>query len=148
MSTGAGLRGQIAGLVADAVHAPGAPRIIALLVDPAADVRRAARTALTRLTNTDLGEDMASWQRWWEDAQKRPRTVWLARGFRAAGYDVPDDPDREAGAVLAAAAGDELNFVSENARRLLMRLYGVHDRTNLTWGREDAAWYWGMKTAP
>lgn len=148
MSTGAALRGQIAGLLADAGHGPAAPRIMALLVDPAPSVRQAARTALTRLTNTDRGEEMASWHRWWEDARQRPRAAWLAQGFRAAGYDVPDDPDRSAGPTLAVAVGDEADFVSENARRTLMGLYKLRDRTNLTWGQEDAAWFWGMKTAP
>ncbi len=148
LATGAGLRGQVAGLLADLGDPTSAPRIIALLVDPTPDVRAAARHALTRLTNTDRGEDMASWQRWWEDARDRPRVTWLAQGFRAAGYDVPDEPDRQAGQALATAVGDDTQFLSENARRLLMKLYGLRDRTNLTWGQEDAAWFWGMKTEP
>lgn len=148
LTTGAGLRGEIAGLLADARASRATPRIIDLLVDPQLDVRQAARVALTRLTNTDRGDAMEPWMRWWRQHGGRTRERWLAQGFRAAGYAVADDAGKEAGVVLAEAVGDEVDYLSENARRLLMSLYGWQDRNNLMWGREDAAWFWGMKTAP
>lgn len=147
LPTGAALRGEVARLIASASAVEATPGVVDLLVDPDEGVRNAAREALSRLANTDLGPDMPAWRRWWKDAQAAPRRTWVARGLRAGGYQVADDAGREAAKTLVEAVGDETSYMSENARRWLMDLYGVRDRTNLMWGRDDAAWFWRVRTS-
>jgi len=50
------------------------PRAVEPLIETLKDndfvVRYAAKYALTKITNTDLGEDVTKWREWWEKKTK------------------------------------------------------------------------------
>lgn len=127
------------------------PALIALLGDPRAEIREMAGYALRMLTNLTYHVDWkdaspairARGQRRWTQAYQRskgaPRRAWLATGFMAAGYKVPEINQSRAWELVRAIAGPE--FISYNAQRVLMRLL-KHHVPSLRWSRGAACMHW------
>ncbi|MGM0578957.1 MAG: penicillin-insensitive murein endopeptidase [Myxococcota bacterium] len=100
------------------------PALLPLLASPERRVRHAVAGALTRATN-HVREGAEQWRSFWRERGAEPWLAWLARGFEAAGYDLPgamEDPATIP--VLIEAAGDRRSHVSQNAVRALSRVTG------------------------
>jgi penicillin-insensitive murein endopeptidase len=138
------VRAQAASGLAHAVDPGLVPVLTKLLADPAPAVRIAAHGALCRLTNHDLGSDLAAWHRFWSQHRKTPRSRWVVEGFLRAGFSVDARLGRkDVPRLLAALEGAP--HVSYNARRELVRLLGPAPPGHLDWSAGDARVYWGRR---
>ncbi len=126
-------------------------RLIALLADPRPIVRDRAAYALRMLTNLSyftkwkdghealLARGRRRWQMAYQASKGSPRRAWLATGFLAAGYKVPEINQRRTWELVRAIAGPER--ISYNAQRMLMRLL-KHNPPSLEWSRGAACMHW------
>jgi penicillin-insensitive murein endopeptidase len=131
--------------VADSLIETGAPEavpaLIATLDSHITGVSAASRRALRFLTNHTLGPTATSaeWETWWETHGTSPRSDWLVEGFRAAGYEVPDDV--RGGIWALCKAIEDADHLSYNAQRMLMKISG-ESPPSLSWPKFDAHVYW------
>jgi penicillin-insensitive murein endopeptidase len=131
--------------VADSLIETGAPEpvpaLIATLDSHVDGVSWASRRALRFLTNHALGPTATSaeWETWWETHKSSARSVWLVEGFRAAGYEVPDDV--RGGIWELCKAIEDADHLSYNAQRMLMGISG-ESPPSLSWPKFDAHVYW------
>jgi hypothetical protein len=147
------LEAQLAALEAAAVSERLEPmkRLIALLSDPRPIVRDRAAYALRMLTNMTyfipwkdgepavLARGRRRWQMAYQRSKGAPRNAWLATGFLAAGYKVPELNQSRAWELVRAIAGPPR--ISYNAQRALMRLL-KHAPPSLSWSKGAACMHW------
>src|SRR5690606_36322495 len=79
------------------------------------------------------------WRAAFSQAKKATRRAWLALGFTAAGYRVPELRQKHAWELVRAVAGADHN--SYNAQRALMELFDHHPPT-LSWSKGEACRHW------
>ena len=80
-----------------------------------------------------------TWSEWIERHRGQTREGWLAAGFVAAGYQVPQLRERHAWELVRAVAGAE--YLSFNAERTLERLTEHHPQLAGV-GKKEACHYW------
>jgi HEAT repeat protein/murein endopeptidase len=125
--------------------------LIELLTDRDPRVRVQAAEALRMITNLTyhVAWDAASaatrsaavdrWRAAFSQTKKAPRRAWLALGFTAAGYRVPELRQKHAWELVRAVAGADHN--SYNAQRALMELFDHHP-PSLSWSKGEACRHW------
>jgi murein endopeptidase len=127
------------------------PALIALLDDAEPSFRARAARALRFITNRGDAVDWEKspaplldyarlrWHQAWRTSHLVPRDMWLASGFLAAGYRVPQIAHRNSWELVRAVAGPE--HLSFNAQRVLMRL-ADHRPPAQRMSAGDACRYW------
>ncbi len=118
--------------------------LLPLLDDPAPPARAAARHALSRVLNHDLGSEPEPWRRWWRGHRGQPRRRWLVAGFVGAGFSVAEALDMESAPELLRAIRGPAH-ISHNARRELARLLRGAHPSHLSWSAADAHSFWSRR---
>lgn len=137
-------RADAARALATSSRAASVEALLVLLADSAAPVRAAARHALSRVLNHDLGADPARWRAWWRRHRRAPRRRWLDEGFSDAGFTVGERPGLDAVPELLRAVRGP-GHISYNARRALAGiLRGAHPQ-HLSWSAHDAQRFWARR---
>jgi penicillin-insensitive murein endopeptidase len=125
--------------------------LIGLLSDTRPIVRERAAHALRMISNLTyyipwrdgaprvLDRGRKRWQMAYQRSKGAPRDAWLATGFQAAGFKVPELNQSRTWELVRAIAGSD--HISYNAQRVLMRLL-KHHPPSLRWSKGAACMHW------